>query len=45
MSWSGFLRKLLMAYMDKIYRIIENTSKMTLTEKNKTFCVKIIVVL
>jgi hypothetical protein len=31
--------------MNKIYRFIENTSKMTFTEKNKTFCVKIILLL
>ena len=28
--------------MNKINLFIKNTSKMTLTEKNKTFCVKII---
>ena len=28
--------------MNKIYRFIENSSKMTFPEKNKTFCVKII---
>jgi len=31
--------------MNKIYRFIENTSKMTFPEKNKTFCVKIILLL
>ena len=45
MSRSVILRKLLMAYMNKINRLIENTSKMTLREKNKTFCVKIILLL
>jgi len=34
-----------MAYMNKIYRLIENSSKMTFPEKNKTFCVKIILLL
>ena len=28
--------------MNKTYRFIENSSKMTFSEKNKTFCVKII---
>ncbi len=28
--------------MNKIYRFIENSSKMTFPEKIKTFCVKII---
>jgi len=37
---SVFLRKSLIAHINKIYRFIENTSKMTFTEKNKTFCVK-----
>ena len=30
-----------MVYLNKAYRFIENSSKMTFTEKNKTFCVKI----
>ncbi len=30
-----------MAYMNKIFRFIVNSSKMTFTEKNKTFCVNI----
>ena len=34
-----------MAYMNKIHRFLENTSKMTFSEKNKTFCVKIILLL
>ncbi len=34
-----------MAYMNKIDRFMENSSKMTLIEKNKTFCVKIILLL
>ena len=41
MSKSVFLRKLLMAHIKKIYRFMENTTKMTFPEKNKTFCVKI----
>jgi len=31
--------------MNKIYRFIENTSKMTFPEKIKKFCVKIILFL
>ncbi len=34
-----------MAHIYKIYRFIENTSKMTFPEKNKTFCVKMLLVL
>ena len=37
MSRFVFLRKILMAHINKIYRFIENTSKMSFTEKNKTF--------
>jgi len=33
-SRSVFLRKPLIAHMNKIYRFMENTSKMTFTEKN-----------
>ena len=42
---SVILRKPLMAHINKIYRFIENASKMTFTEKNKTFCVKMLLVL
>jgi len=42
---SGFLRKQKRANMNKIHRFIENLSKMTFIEKNKTFCVKIILLL
>jgi hypothetical protein len=45
MSRSSFLRKPLMAHIKKTYRFIQNTSKMTFTEKNKTFCVKMLLVL
>jgi len=45
MSRSVFLGKPLIAYINKIYRFIENTSKMTFPEKNKTFCVKLLLVL
>jgi hypothetical protein len=31
--------------MNKTYRFIENSSKMTFPEKNNTFCVKIILLL
>jgi hypothetical protein len=31
--------------MNKIYRLIKNTSKMTFIENNKTFCVEIILLL
>ncbi len=31
--------------MNKKYRFIQNSSKMTFPEKNKTFCVKIILLL
>ena len=34
-----------MAHIDKIYRFIENTSMMTFTEKNKTFCVQMLLVI
>ena len=44
-NMSDFLRKLLMAYMNKICRFIENTLKMTFLKKIKTFCVKIILLL
>jgi len=37
--------KLLMAQINKIYRFIENTSNMSFTKKNKTFCVKKLLVL
>jgi len=39
------LHTALMVYMNKTHRFITNTSKMTFTEKNKTFCVKMILVL
>jgi hypothetical protein len=33
------------SYINKIYRFIENTSKMLFTEINKKFCVKKLLVL
>ncbi len=34
-----------MAHINKIYCFIENTSKMTFPEKNKTICVKMLLAL
>jgi len=42
---SCFLRKLLMARINKMYRFMENTSKMTFPEKNKRFYEKMLLVL
>ena len=38
MSRSVFLRKLLMAHINKINRFIENTSTMTFSEKKDISC-------